>query len=78
MLPAAFDNYFKRPSHSYATRYVTQKNFEKTRPQNAKEKYQLKHIGPNKWSGIGLEIKQAPTLKAFINLFRTHLIDTRD
>ena len=61
MLPAAFDNYFKRPSHSYATRCVTQKNFENTRPLNAKEKCQLKHIGPNKWSEIGLEIKQAPT-----------------
>ena len=76
MLPKAFDQYFKRPSHQHATRYAKKNNFEKTRAVNAKDKSLLKHIGPNKWSLVPHDIKETPLLKTFMNLYRTHLIDT--
>ena len=78
MLPKAFDQYFKRPSHQHATRYAKKNNFEKTRAVNAKDKSLLKHIGPNKWSLVPHDIKETPLLKTFMNLYRTHLIDTYD
>ena len=78
MLPKAFDQYFKRPSHQHATRYAKNNNFERTRAVNAKDKSLLKHIGPNIWSLVPHTIKETPTLKTFINSYRTHLIDTYD
>ena len=77
MLPEAFDCYFKRPSHQHATRYA-KTNFEQTRIKNAKEKSLLKVIGPKKWTTIPSNIKEAPSLKIFIGMYRTHLIDTLD
>ena len=80
MLPRAFDNYFRfrRPCHTHATRYATQNNFEKMRVSNAKEKSLLKFIGPSKWSSIPLDIRNAPYLKTFTRLYRSHLFDTHD
>ena len=62
MLPCAFNEYFKKPSHQHGTRFALQNNFEKVRVKNAKEKSLLKFIGPSKWSEIPLRIKQAPSL----------------
>ena len=76
MLPKAFDCYFRKPRHQHATRYAMNKNFELTRINNAKEKSLLKCIGPKKWSGIPLNIKEAASLKIFVNMYKTHLIDT--
>ena len=78
MLPRAFSHYFKKPNHLHATRYATGHNFEKTRINNAKEKSLIKHIGPKKWSEIPLNIKNAPTLKIFVDMLRKHLVDTYD
>ena len=76
MLPAAFDSYFNRPRHHYGTRYAKQENFEIVRINNAKEKSLLKCIGPTKWSHIPTTMKEAPFLKTFVSLYRTHLIDS--
>ena len=72
MLPKVFDNYFKKPSHS---RYASsQNNFEVVRISSAKEKSQLKYYGPRVWASIPLQIKNAQSLKVFINFYRNHLI----
>ena len=78
MLPAAFDSYFNRPRHHYGTRYAKQENFEIVRINNAKEKSLLKCIGPTKWSHIPTSMKEAPFLKTFLSLYRTHLIDSHE
>ena len=78
MLPAAFDSYFNRPRHHYGTRYAKQENFEIVRINNAKEKSLLKCIGPTKWSHIPTTMKEAPFLKTFVSLYRTHLIDSHE
>ena len=57
-------------------RYAKNNNFEQIRAVNAKDKSLLKHIGPNIWSLVPHTIKETPTLKTFINSYRTHLIDT--
>ena len=75
LLPEVFDNYFKRPSHQYNTRFATsQNNFEMVRITTAKEKSMLKFIGPKVWANIPIQIKNAPSLKVFINFYRNHLI----
>ena len=38
MLPKAFSQYFRLPSHQYETRYAKQNNYEKKRISTAKEK----------------------------------------
>ena len=78
MLPAAFDPYFQRPRHHHATRYAKRDNFEISRINNAKEKSLLKCIGPKKWSIIPTSMKEAPFLKTFVSLYRTHLINNHD
>ena len=78
MLPAAFSSYFQRPTHQYGTRFAKQKNFEISRINNAMEKSMLKHIGPKKWSSIPISMKEAPFLKTFVRLYRTHLIENYD
>ena len=65
MLPRAFSQYFRLPSHQYETRYAKQNNYEKIRVSNAKEKSLLKHIGPLKWSEIPNKIKIVPSLNTF-------------
>ena len=73
LLPQVFENYFKRPSHHHNTRFA-KNNFEKVRITSAKEKSLLKYIGPNVWANIPLNIKNAMSLKVFINSYRIHLI----
>ena len=58
MLPKAFNDYFKKPSHHHGTRYAKQNNFEKVRVKSAKEKSLMKYIGPCKWSSIPVKIKE--------------------
>ena len=78
MLPKAFSQYFRLPSHQYGTRYAKQNNYEKTRISNAKEKSLLKHIGPLKWSEIPNKIKIVPSLNTFTSMYKAHLVDTHD
>ena len=73
MLPRAFDNYFKKPSHGYGTRYAGRNNYEQVRTSSAKECTLLKVIGPKKWAETPIEIKQAPYLKTFKRLYTDHL-----
>ena len=77
MLPEVFNNYFKRPSHQHYTRFA-QNNFEKVRITSAKEKSLLKFIGPNIWINIPLHVKNAKSLKEFIDTYRMHLIENYD
>ena len=79
MLPEVFDNYFQKPNHQHNTRFAsTQNNFALVRITSAKEKAMLKYIGPKVWAGIPLQIKNAPSLKVFINFYRNHLIGNYD
>ena len=51
LLPTVFDNYFKKPTHQYSTRYAsTLNNFEVLRTSSGKEKSLLKYYGPK---GLG-------------------------
>ena len=75
LLPAAFDNYFHKPSHQYNTRFATSNNnFEIQRITTTKEKSLLKYIGPKIWSNIPLHIKDSLSLKVFIKSYRNFLI----
>ena len=75
MLPQVFDNYFQKPSHQHNTRFATtHNNYALVRITSAKEKSLLKYIGPKVWADIPLQIKNAPSLKVFINFYRNHLI----
>ena len=57
------------------TRYAsTHNNFQIVRISLAKEKSLLKYYGPKVWENIPLQIKNAPSLKVFINFYRNHLI----
>ena len=79
MLPEVFDNYFQRPSHQHNTRFASsQNNFSMIRINTAKEKSLLKYIGPKVWANIPVQIKDASSLKVFINLYRNHLIGNYD
>ena len=74
-LPPVFDNYFKKPSHQYNTRFAsTQNNFQLVRITSAPEKSLLKYYGPKVWANIPVHIKNAMSLKVFINSYRNHLI----
>ena len=75
MLPQVFDNYFQKPAHHHNTRYATtHNNFQVVRISSANEKSLLKYYGPKVWTSIPLDIKNAPSLKVFINFYRNHLI----
>ena len=75
MLPQVFDNYFRKPSHQYGTRFaLTQNNFVMIRITSATEKSLLKYIAPKIWANIPIHIKDAPSLKVFIKFYRNHLI----
>jgi hypothetical protein len=73
LLPSAFDHYFNTPPHQHKTRYK-KNNFETVLFTSAKDKSQLKSIGPNKWRKIPLLVKQSLSLKVFIKTYRNHLI----
>ena len=75
MLPPAFDKYFTRPKHQYATRYANENNFEQVRTSSAKERTLLKFIGPKKWSDIPVDIKNSLDLKTFKDKYTTQLVD---
>ena len=75
MLPEVFDDYFQKPAHQHNTRFAAlQNNYAMVRITSAKEKSLLKYIGPKVWADIPLEIKNAASLKVFINFYRNHLI----
>ena len=75
MLPEVFNNYFQKPAHQHSTRFAsTHNNFALVRITSAKEKSLLKYIGPKVWADIPLQIKNAPSLKVFVNFYRNHLI----
>ena len=74
MLPQIFDNYFQKPAHCHNTRYASTHNFQVVRISSAREKSLLKYYGPKVWASIPLDIKNAPSLKVFINFYRNHLI----
>ena len=79
LLPAVFNNYFKKPSHSYSTRYATSRdNFEVMQVCTAKDKSMLRYLGPKTWMNIPIKIKQSLSLKVFIKSYRTHLIGNYD
>ena len=68
MMPQVFNNYFKKPDHQYKTRYASlHHNFEVVRISSAKERSLLKYYGPKIWASIPLHIKDAQSLKVFIN-----------
>ena len=73
LLPQAFENYFRKPSHDHFTRFA-QHNFEKIRITSMKEKSLLKYIGPNIWTNIPQSIKNSLSLKVFIKSYKIHLI----
>ena len=75
MLPPVFDDYFKKPHHHHNTRYAClHNNFEMIRISSAKESSLLKYYGPKIWASIPTNIKNAQSLKVFINFYRNHLI----
>ena len=75
MLPQVFNKYFKKPTHQYNTRYATtHNNFQVVRISSAVERSLLKYYGPKIWASIPLHIKNAQSLKVFINFYRNHLI----
>ena len=74
MLPEIFDDYFQKPSHQHNTPFSSMHNYSLVRISSAKEKSLLKYIGPKAWAGIPLQIKEAPSLKVFINFYRNNLI----
>ena len=75
MLPEVFNDYFQKPAHRHNTRFSSlQNNFMMVRIKSAQEKSLLKYIGPRVWADIPLEIKNAPSLKVFINFYRNHVI----
>ena len=76
MLPPAFDNYFKQPSHLHKTRFVDLNNFSVVLLNNAKEKSLLKYMGTTVWRKIPVNIRNSMSLKVFVKLFRNHLIGT--
>ena len=76
MLPQVFDDYFQKPTHDHNTRYATtHNNFAMNRITSAKDKSMLKFIGPRVWVNIPVQFKSASSLKMFINLYRSYLID---
>ena len=75
MLPEVFNDYFRKPTHRHNTRFASSlNNFVMVRITSAKEKSLLKYIGPKVWANIPIQIKNSPSLKVFINLYRNHLI----
>ncbi len=74
LLPSVFDTYFSKPTHQYGTRFRTLNNLAVMRIDAAVDKSRLRYIGPKVWINIKPEIREAPSLKVFINLFRNHLI----
>ena len=76
MLPQVFENYFQKPSHHHNTRFATtNNNYTINRITTAKDKSMLKFIGPRVWVNIPVQFKSASSLKIFINLYRSYLID---
>ena len=78
LLPQVFNTYFKRPTHSYATRFAASNNFALTRISSGKERHLLKFIGPSTWLKIPVHIKESMSLKVFIRTYRNHLIGNFD
>ena len=74
MLPKTFDNYFKKPRHTHATRYANNNNFEQVRTTTTKEATLIKVIGPKIWTEIPLVIKNTPHLGTFKNEYKVHLV----
>ena len=74
MLPSTFNTYFNKPTHHYRTRFSTQNNLAVLRIDTAVDKSRLRYIGPKVWLGIKPDIRDAASLKVFINLYRNHLI----
>ena len=79
MLPQVFRNYFQKPSHHHNTRFATtHNNYAINRITSAKDKSMLKFIGPRVWINVPWHFKSASSLKLFINLYRSYLIDNYD
>jgi len=74
LLPAVFNKYFDKPSHSHATRFATENNLAVLRINTALDKSRLRYIGPQVWMKIPSNIKDALSLKVFINMYRNHLL----
>jgi len=74
MLPSIFNTYFRKPTHSYATRFSSNNNFALTRANSARDQKMLKVIGPGIWLGIPNSIKESLSLKVFVKSYRNHLI----
>ena len=74
ILPSVFDTYFAKPSHPYRTRFSSQNNLAVLRIESALDKSRLRYIGPKIWLNIQPNIREASSLKVFINSYRNHLI----
>ena len=74
LLPSVFDTYFAKPSHPYRTRFSSQNNLAVLRIESALDKSRLRYIGPKIWLNIQPNIREASSLKVFINSYRNHLI----
>ena len=74
ILPSVFDTYFAKPSHPYRTRFSSQNNLDVLRIESALDKSRLRYIGPKIWLNIQPNIREASSLKVFINSYRNHLI----
>jgi len=74
MLPSVFDTYFSKPTHHHRTRFSTHNNLAILRIDTAADKSRLRYIGPKVWLSIQDNIREASSLKVFINLYRNHLI----
>ena len=74
LLPPVFDTYFSKPTHRYSTRFTSQNNLAMLRINTAQDKSRLRYIGPTVWLRIQQNIREAPSLKVFISLYRNYLI----
>ena len=78
MLPKAFENYFRKPTHQHATRFASSLNFELVRAKSLREGLMLRTIGPKTWMGVPLEIKKSTSLRVFTKDYRSHLIEQKN
>ena len=74
MLPQVFNSYFEKPCHNHATRFATRNNLAVLRISTALDRSRLRYIGPQVWLNIPPNIKEASSLKVFINMYRNHLL----
>ena len=75
LLPANFENYFRKPAHQHNTRFATANdNYQFIQSMSRLERSRLKFIGPKMWMLVPVEIKHSLSVKVFVKSYRNHLI----